>query len=892
MLDLLMSPSDALLISVNPASCSCALETLSTLKFAQRAKFIRNNAIINEEASGDVLSMRLQIQQLKKEINRLRGLVHGGTEHQENDNLNIPGSPGSFKWEGQGSSSPLTFDKRISQRKEYEAALVAALRMDQDKEKMLKALAAEKEAVEQMANQRIDEVQGLKMRLRFREEGIKRLEAVASGKLSAESHLLQEKEEFLKEIEVLRNQVDRNPEVTRFAMENLREREMMNEQITALQEKLLEALDWKLMHEKGLGIQDLSLSWDSSINEENEFLHLQAIQNQREVEALRKNLNFCLEAKEKLERHVDELILQLEDERKLHNTLCETRQPLQISSQTADDQTELKTMVDAIAAASQREAEAHETAITLAKENEELRLKLNVLIEDNNKLIELYENAVSEGVARMENKVDLETVEDHDMGSEHLDISQERKVVEDLENQLHEMHEENEKLMSLYEQAMQERDEFKRLLQEQKNGRMEEEISISEKLVEVDNRGTCLQDKGGGSSDASYTEFVKLTQERLDLARVKLDIVHDNLATVERVVDSFGLLEKTVRELNNLSERIKISDGDIQSKQQEIDLLKTVYGGTHERLNIMGNKLLAVKFALHGLSPDMDFWRQREERARTKLDVHMKSIEQKKRELKVLQSKKMETDAAWRQASQSETQLRGKLNSLKSAYKVAEDQREETKKVLFAIDNLEQTDIPSQRAGQYGKAFELLKSEEEVTKLAAEVKQLREKISTAQKDATNSRKMSEEVENKLKDLEKEMRSETLLLEKAESEFRKVNGEKDVILAMRKERMAEFWDLVIDYQETVFSLDVQTTEIQMHEDELQLQMRTVGELTTARSSATEKLNIFLEECGRTFLLSGADDCSRCTSEKVVGELGHMQGAILEARSLLFGRDDER
>ncbi|MQL81888.1 hypothetical protein Taro_014336 [Colocasia esculenta] len=62
------------------------------------------------------------------------------------------------------------------------------------------------------------------MKLRFREEGIKRLEAVAFGKLSAESHLLQEKEELLKEIEVLRNQ-------------------------------LLEALDWKLMHEKGLGIQ-------------------------------------------------------------------------------------------------------------------------------------------------------------------------------------------------------------------------------------------------------------------------------------------------------------------------------------------------------------------------------------------------------------------------------------------------------------------------------------------------------------------------------------------------------------------------------------------------------------------------------------------------------------
>lgn len=63
------------------------------------------------------------------------------------------------------------------------------------------------------------------MRLRFREAGIKRLEAVASGKISAETHLLKEKDEYLKEIEVLKAQVDRNHEVTRFAMENLRLKE-------------------------------------------------------------------------------------------------------------------------------------------------------------------------------------------------------------------------------------------------------------------------------------------------------------------------------------------------------------------------------------------------------------------------------------------------------------------------------------------------------------------------------------------------------------------------------------------------------------------------------------------------------------------------------------------
>ncbi|KAH1133561.1 hypothetical protein GLYMA_12G158420v4 [Glycine max] len=131
----------------------------------------------------------------------------------------------------------------------------------------LQALRDEIQASMKLVRQREDEIQSLKMRLRFREAGIKRLETVASEKISAETHLLKEKEEHSKEIEVLRAQVDRNNEATRFAMENLQlkeeirrlksfcmegERERMSEQIMVLENKLLEALDWKFMHETDL----------------------------------------------------------------------------------------------------------------------------------------------------------------------------------------------------------------------------------------------------------------------------------------------------------------------------------------------------------------------------------------------------------------------------------------------------------------------------------------------------------------------------------------------------------------------------------------------------------------------------------------------------------------
>ncbi|VFQ73729.1 unnamed protein product [Cuscuta campestris] len=54
-----------IIANVSPSS-SFSLETLSTLKFAQRAKFIKNHAVINEDASRDILAMMVQIQNLKR----------------------------------------------------------------------------------------------------------------------------------------------------------------------------------------------------------------------------------------------------------------------------------------------------------------------------------------------------------------------------------------------------------------------------------------------------------------------------------------------------------------------------------------------------------------------------------------------------------------------------------------------------------------------------------------------------------------------------------------------------------------------------------------------------------------------------------------------------------
>ncbi|XP_028785616.1 kinesin-like protein KIN-12E [Neltuma alba] len=989
-----------IIANISPSSC-CSLETLSTLKFAQRAKFIKNNAIVNEDASGDVIAMRMQIQQLKKEVSRLRGLVGGG-EAQDNDIsvINFPGSPGSFKWEGNhGLFSPLTSSKKISQKKDYEVALVGAFRREKDKEMALQALRAENQAAMQLAKQREDEIQGLKMRLRFREAGIKRLEAIASGKISAEAHLLKEKEEHLKEIEVLRAQVDRNQEVTRFAMENLRlkeeirrlksfyeegEREVMNEQIMVLENKLLEALDWKLMHEADMktnsdsvmeeahGDENLTSKEElgpksplqSSTREENEFLKMQAIQRQEEMDSVCKKLEVCLEEKAKLERQVDDLATKLEQE-KLQTMEEGNREmdlppsPSNMSIISINDQLELKAMVDAIAAASQREAEAHETAIILSKENDELKMKLKILIEDNSKLIELYEQAAAENNNIIVNKAE-DAQEDAAQvnggcspeGAREEDTEPEMKrAIENLQHQVLEMNEENEKLMSLYERAMQERDDLKRILSSCVHERDESrrEMECPEKLVEVDEgekesgmetgfRGMqggidckglvtlsgsnlCIErDDHKGQSQISaqqnnYRESDELPghvkervlleesalmkesrvnheadvpvcsdmdievltaeelSQELNYARKKLERVEEQISDVVRTLAALGSAEKATIEVDKLFKEIEVIENDIHIKHQQIESLKLLLSEAQERRTLVDKKFSAVKYSLSNFVSSFSYFEQREVQARAVVCELTRCLDEKREELASLQACKLGVENAKKKNQESEAELVANLAFTKSQLE-EENRKRESEKVLFAIDNIQNMDSSQKNWHLIGKATDLLRSEEETTKLQAATKLSQEKLGITRKELGNLNKKHATLEGQIQAVQMEIQEVLRKAEEKELALQRVMNEKEMLLEFRNNGMTEIESMIIELQEYVFKSDLKQAEIKILEEELQMGSRRIEELQTARvMAASEKANLL------------ASTSNSCLFEKLEEEMQNVRASVLETKLLL-------
>lgn len=60
------------------------------------------------------------------------------------------------------------------------------------------------------------------MMLKFREDKIQRMESVLAGSIPMDSYLLEENNMLNEEIRIISSKANRNPEVTRFAVENIR----------------------------------------------------------------------------------------------------------------------------------------------------------------------------------------------------------------------------------------------------------------------------------------------------------------------------------------------------------------------------------------------------------------------------------------------------------------------------------------------------------------------------------------------------------------------------------------------------------------------------------------------------------------------------------------------
>ncbi|WOL05131.1 kinesin-like protein KIN-12F [Canna indica] len=321
-----------IIANVSPSMCS-ANETLSTLKFAQRARLIQNNAVVNEDASGDVLALRHQIRLLKEELSVLkrqnvsrslsfRTTIFEDSKCEASDDSAVD----KLREVAKANFDELQNDEclnsiRVSmkQLKSLEAILAGALRREKMADARIKQLEAEIEQLNRLVRQREEDTQSTKMMLKFREDKIRRMENLLDGQVPIDSYLLEEKHWLSEEIQLLRARFDRNPEVTRFALENIRlldqlrkfqdfyeegERELLLAEISDLRNKLSQVFDGKSeldQHLKSdMETQEAGNPLFACSSRDNESLLVELNKTHQELASCRSQLQSCLEINEKL----------------------------------------------------------------------------------------------------------------------------------------------------------------------------------------------------------------------------------------------------------------------------------------------------------------------------------------------------------------------------------------------------------------------------------------------------------------------------------------------------------------------------------------------------------------------------------------------------------------
>ncbi|KAG6777782.1 hypothetical protein POTOM_017615 [Populus tomentosa] len=332
-----------IIANVSPSIClalySCAAETLNTLKFAQRAKLIQNNAVVNEDSSGDVIALQHQIRLLKEELSFLkrqnvsRSLSFGSTGKDTMQEQDTASTEIMYDMDQQhaddlrGVGGKGIVRMSTKQLKSLETTLAGALRREQMAETSIKKLEAEIEQLNRLVRQREEDTRSSKMMLRFREDKIQRMESLVGGLLPPDTYLLEENQALSEEIQLIQAKVDKNPEVTRFALENIRlldqlrrfqefyeegEREILLEEVSKLREQLLQFLDGKFMMQN-LPNANGQPQEAMRTNKENDSLHLELKNTFNELDECRRNLNSCLEENQKLSREINDLQYMLDN---------------------------------------------------------------------------------------------------------------------------------------------------------------------------------------------------------------------------------------------------------------------------------------------------------------------------------------------------------------------------------------------------------------------------------------------------------------------------------------------------------------------------------------------------------------------------------------------------
>jgi kinesin family member 15 len=242
----------SIVATVSPAAINFG-ETLSTLKFAQRAKNIKNKVSINQVESGSVEQLQEQVRLLKLQLSKVQhgGAVLPASVSSAANAANAVAAAAAAETPSKAIKQQLQYHPAYQSQKslvehdniawdnnsstkgllhtrmhQLEAFLLQTLQCNDDLEKKIHTMSSQLDESKELSERKEKQLQSSRMIIRLRDGHIDRLQRKSKSNTAAsETDVGQEQAQDLaalkEELSQVRAQLKNHPEVTRFALENL-----------------------------------------------------------------------------------------------------------------------------------------------------------------------------------------------------------------------------------------------------------------------------------------------------------------------------------------------------------------------------------------------------------------------------------------------------------------------------------------------------------------------------------------------------------------------------------------------------------------------------------------------------------------------------------------------
>ncbi|XP_071959413.1 kinesin-like protein KIF15 [Antedon mediterranea] len=863
-----------IIANVHPGSRQIG-ETISTLNFARRAKMIKNRAVINQDTQGSVVQLHAEIKRLKDKLSQYSSGV-------------IPTNPVDNTEIGPVSSKGCDTNK-------WQTCFFEAMLLWEKSDMANKTLTRKISQLQNLCKKKDNFLMSNKMVIKLRESALSRFQEAQKEKLTLDDRD-NRIEDLQKEIGHLKKQLEHNPTVAKFAMENSH----LRSELKALQASgaVLSIKEETLKHKERLQKQFQELT--SEIDE------LKKTGNTPSSATQGREGNTAVATVERFRSQIDKLTTQLiaakqelSEQVELHK-----HKQVELESQVAAERKtnkELQHALNAIKLTSKMERDeindlhlqTIKTITTPKKASYHLRSRLIMQAKDNTPGVPEFNLEEDGGILG-------EKMPDHMVEQCNEALTDEVKKLQNKNNELLQLLEKTDTECFNLKQTVSQTEQLNQRLEQGRIQLTNQISSLTTQLETVTNQFEVIKYESEDFKVLLPLAYKELDEKKKECVRIEHQAAEDMDLLQVKVCQVDHTMMAKQRELDEVYEQLDRLQDDNVALQAEVSVNEQQTDNLQAQLNEKTGQNLQLESEVQSLLEKLELEMQKS--GMLMREIQSEASEQQKQlveELEELQETANHRNKVCQSQQEQLQKAREELCTAQSTITTMQKRSDEDKE---AVSNL-MTTVQELRAGKQRSDSDLASLESTIQDLKTQSDELKtveeQQTSNLHKLEENMIKKEEEIQsqNAAHNMELEMLKEDLdeALMQADS-LREALSKQTQLAVLEQEEQKKKHEEVIRKKDTELSETVTMYENKLRKMESQ-QKSTVSATSEVQAQADQLQTCIDEQAAELVVLRDSQTKARelieqfeCSREEKNKEIDSLKVELKEIESLKIKNEE--